>query len=145
MTRHAIVWVLVLVSTGCTDKSSSDSLTDTSDSGSALPTDTADAYALGMVTGRVMEDYPWDDLDAEPEPGARIFARTSASDSTIETIADSEGNFSFPLPAGTWKLVASSSDLHCISTTETVISLGADEEKEVSLTIDTCTRDGDTG
>jgi len=148
MRVHQVRMVLAMgLWLGCTDKPTDTSTEDTSggDTAGAPDTGTDCGSDLGTVTGTVMQDDLWDELEAEIAPGARVFAQVPGDDLPIETLADSAGLFTLPLPAGTWSLAAATADLRCVSGSNPSVTVTACGTQAVSLTIDTCTRDGDTG
>ena len=55
--------------------------------------------ALGTVLGEAIADFSWEDDGPRPSPGARIYATDGATLESIETVANEEGHFVFPLPA----------------------------------------------
>ena len=145
MTRPLAVLIASFV-LGCMGKPDDEGSTahDTAQD-SSTDDDPTDSTRFGQVTGTVMEDYPWDELEAQLAPGARVFARSVQDDTVIETIATTDGSFTLPLPVGGWQLTAMTVDLRCMSVDTARVTLTEESTETVSLTIDACTRDGDTG
>jgi len=153
MSRTQVLWLLLGLS-ACSDKPSDDPTSgpdadadtdadadadaDADDTGSPCDSD------LGTIEGTVMQDFSWDDLDPVPAGGARVFAAQSIEELPIETIANTEGGFLFPLPAGTWSLTAETAE-SCVTTEATVVTLSACDTQALTLTVDDCFDGQDTG
>ena len=149
MSRTHVLWLLLGLS-GCSDKHSDDPTSggdadadtdadaDADDTGSPCDSD------LGTIEGTVMQDFSWDDLDPVPADGARVFAAQSIEELPVETIANTEGGFRFPLPAGTWSLTAETAE-SCVTTEARVVTLSACDTHTLTLTVDDCFDGQDTG
>src|SRR5687768_1161459 len=105
------------------------------DSTSVATTGPGCTESTGVLHGTVFQFMP---PNSEPAANALVQLRQDPSDTPLNAMADAQGNYSVPLPAGTWIVGGESADGYCTALTPETVSIAPCGDVEHDVVLDDC-------